>query len=115
MYKRQVDKCRLRERIYTLTGEELRKLDDCLVVSFGMTRQAEMCIRDRYANGAIAGEIAQKIGVSRTTVYTEWKRGQDGVTLDKNFRPAYDPELAQKRVQEGLRRRGRKKEGNANV
>lgn len=37
---RTVDKCRLRERIYTLTGEELRKLDDCLVVSFGMTRQA---------------------------------------------------------------------------
>ena len=31
------------------------------------------------------------------------------------IRPAYDPELAQKRVQEGLRRRGRKKEGNANV
>lgn len=25
---RTVDKCRLRERIYTLTGEELRKLDD---------------------------------------------------------------------------------------
>lgn len=37
---RTVDKCRLRERIYTLTGEELRKLDDCLAVSFGMTRQA---------------------------------------------------------------------------
>ena len=60
-------------------------------------------IASMYANGAIAGEIAQKIG------------GQDGVTLDKNFRPAYDPELAQKRVQEGLRRRGRKKDGNANV
>ena len=72
-------------------------------------------IASMYANGAIAGEIAQKIGVSRTTVYTELKRGQDGVTPDKNFRPAYDPELAQKRVQEGLRRRGRKKEGNANV
>ena len=67
-------------------------------------------IASMYANGAIAGEIAQKIGVSRTTVYTELKRGQDGVTLDKNFRPAYDPELAQKRVQEGLRRRGRKKD-----
>lgn len=37
---RTVDKCRLRERIYTLTGEELRKLDICLAVSFGMTRQA---------------------------------------------------------------------------
>lgn len=37
---RTVDKCRLRERIYTLTGEELRKLDNCLAVSFGMTHQA---------------------------------------------------------------------------
>ena len=47
--------------------------------------------------------------MSATTIYAELKRGQDGVTLDKNFRPAYDPELAQKRVQENLRRRGRKK------
>ena len=62
-----------------------------------------------YAAGAVAEEIAQKIGVSRSTVYTELKRGQDGVTLDKNFRPAYDPALAQKRFQEALRRRGRKK------
>ena len=51
---------------------------------------------------------AEKVGVSRTSIYAELKRGQDGVTLDKNFRPAYDPALAQKRVQEGLRRRGRK-------
>lgn len=62
-----------------------------------------------YADGAIAADIAEKIGVSRSTVYTELKRGRDGVALDKNFRPAYDPVLAQKRVQEGLRRRGRKK------
>lgn len=64
-----------------------------------------------YADGAIAADIAEKIGVSRSTVYTELKRGRDGVALDKNFRPAYDPVLAQKRVQEGLRRRGRKKGG----
>ena len=57
------------------------------------------------------GAGAQKVGVSRTSIYAELKRGQDGVTLDKNFRPAYDPDLAQKRVQEGLRRRGRIKEG----
>lgn len=62
-----------------------------------------------YASGAIAADIAQKIGVSATTIYAELKRGQDGVTLDKNFRPAYDPDLAQKRVQENLRRRGRRK------
>ena len=63
-------------------------------------------IATMYAAGA---DIARKIGVSATTIYAELKRGQDGVTLDKNFRPAYDPELAQKRVQENLRRRGRKK------
>lgn len=43
---RTVDKCRLRERIYTLTGEELRKLDICLAVSFGMTRQAAQEAQD---------------------------------------------------------------------
>ena len=36
---RTVDKCRLREKVYSLTEKELRKLDDCLAVSFGMTRQ----------------------------------------------------------------------------
>lgn len=66
-------------------------------------------IATMYAAGAIAADIARKIGVSATTIYAELKRGQDGVTLDKNFRPTYDPELAQKRVQENLRRRGRKK------
>lgn len=63
-----------------------------------------------YGDGSVAAEIAEKVGVSRTSIYAELKRGQDGVTLDKNFRPAYDPALAQKRVQEGLRRRGRKAE-----
>ena len=62
-----------------------------------------------YASGAIAADIAQMNGVAASAIYTELKRGQDGVTLDKNFRPAYDPNLAQKRVQEALRRRGRKK------
>ena len=57
-------------------------------------------IATMYAAGAIAADIARQIGVSATTIYAELKRGQDGVTLDKNFRPAYDPDLAQKRVQE---------------
>lgn len=65
-------------------------------------------IASMYAAGSVAAEIAERVGVSRTSIYAELKRGQDGVTLDKNFRPAYDPALAQKRVQEGLRRRGRK-------
>lgn len=66
-------------------------------------------IATMYAAGANAADIARQIGVSATTIYAELKRGQDGVTLDKNFRLAYDPDLAQKRVQENLRRRGRRK------
>ena len=62
-----------------------------------------------YAAGAVAEEIAQKIGVSRSTVYTELKRGQDGVTLDKNFRPAYDPELAQRVTMKNIRRCGKRR------
>lgn len=66
-----------------------------------------------YEAGTGAAEIAARIGVSRASIYTELKRGQDGVTLDKNFRLAYDPALAQKRVQENFRRRGRKKGSEA--
>ena len=66
-------------------------------------------IASMYAAGAIASDIARKVGVSPSTIYTELKRVQDGVTMDTNFRPAYDPDLAQERVQEALRRRGRKK------
>lgn len=62
-----------------------------------------------YEGNVRTVEIAEKIGVSPTTVYVELKRGQDGVTLDKNLRFKYDPVLAQTRVREGLRRRGRKK------
>lgn len=36
---RTVDKSRLRDKVYSLTEDELRKLDDCLAVSFGMARQ----------------------------------------------------------------------------
>ena len=67
-----------------------------------------------YESGAGAAEIAEAVGVSRAAIYTELKRGQDGVTLDKNLRIAYDPDLAQKRVQEGLRRCGIKKGAEQN-
>lgn len=35
---RTVDKSRLLERVYTLNEDELRRLDDCLAVSFGLKR-----------------------------------------------------------------------------
>lgn len=62
-----------------------------------------------YGAGAKAGQIAKEIGVSPRTIYAELKRGQDGGKLDKNFRLAYDADLAQKRAQESRRRCGRKK------
>lgn len=66
-----------------------------------------------YAAGAKAGQIAKEIGVSPRSIYAELKRGHEGDKLDKNFRLAYDADLAQKRAQESLRRRGRKKGGPA--
>ena len=66
-------------------------------------------IATMYAAGAIAADIARKIGVSATTNYADLKRGQDRDTHDKNNPPANHPQHAQKRVQENLRRRGRKK------
>ena len=68
-----------------------------------------------YAAGAKAGQIAKEIGVAPRTIYAELKRGREGDKLDKNFRPSYDADLAQKRAQESLRRRGRKKGGPAEL
>lgn len=53
-----------------------------------------------YAAGAKAGQIAKEIGVAPRTIYAELKRGREGDKLDKNFRPSYDADLAQKRAQE---------------
>ena len=53
-----------------------------------------------YAAGAKARQIAKEIGVSPRSIYAELKRGHDGDKLDKNFRLAYDADLAQKRAQE---------------
>ena len=66
-----------------------------------------------YAAGAKAGQIAKEIGVAPRTIYAELKRGREGDKLDKNFRPSYDADLAQKRAQESLRRCGRRKGGPA--
>ena len=53
-----------------------------------------------YAAGAKAGQIAKEIGVAPRTIHAELKRGREGDKLDKNFRPSYDADLAQKRAQE---------------
>lgn len=69
-------------------------------------------IEEMYSRGVPVKIIADKTGVSASSIYCELKRGTNG-KLDKNFRPKYSAELAQKNVQDSLRRRGRKKEGDA--
>lgn len=53
--------------------------------------------------------IACALMVDPSTVHRELKLGNEDGRLDENKRLAYDPELAQLRFQENLRRRGRRK------
>ena len=51
-------------------------------------------------------EVADKLRVHVSTIYRELKRGETG-GLDRNQRRAYNPVLAQQRVQENFKRRGK--------
>lgn len=63
-------------------------------------------IAARYQNGDRVADIADGLGVSAAAVYRELKRGDTG-ELDRNQRRAYNPVLAQQRIQESFRRRGK--------
>lgn len=56
-------------------------------------------ISTRYLNGDRVADIADGLGMATATVYRELKRGETG-GLDRNLRKAYNPVLAQQRVQE---------------
>lgn len=60
----------------------------------------------RYLNGDRVADIAAGLGVSTATVYRELERGETG-ELDRNQRRAYNPVLAQQRLQESFKRRGK--------
>ena len=62
-------------------------------------------------NGDRVADIADGLGVTTATVYRELKRGETG-GLDRNLRKEYNPVLAQQRVQENFKRRG-KSAGNS--
>ena len=67
-------------------------------------------IQSMWEAGASAKDIADEMGLSLSSVYTELRRGYDGTRLpDKRRR--YDADLAQLTVQKGLERRGRKAAG----
>ena len=63
-----------------------------------------------YRNGERPCDIAVWLGVHTATIYNELQRGKTG-QLDENQRPAYDPELAQRNIQAGFKRRGRRQKG----
>ena len=53
-------------------------------------------------------DIAERLGVTTATIYRELKRGETGAPiLDRNRRRAYNPVVAQQKVQASFRRRGR--------
>ena len=68
-------------------------------------------IAARYLNGDRVADIAAGLGVTTATVYRELKRGETG-ELDRNQRRAYSPVIAQQRVQESFKRRGKPAAGN---
>ena len=69
--------------------------------------QDRLNIEKWYGAGDRPLDIAARLRVHTATIYHELKRGYTG-ELDRNKRDAYNAELAQQRVQESFKRRGRK-------
>ena len=65
-------------------------------------------IESEYSAGARVQDIADKVGVTAAAIYRELLRGFTG-NLDKNMRNGYSAELAQQRVQQNFKNRGKKK------
>lgn len=66
-----------------------------------------------YAAGARVADIAESLGIHTATAYAELARGTvldeyGEPALDQNGRQAYSADVAQLKVQEGLRCRGKR-------
>ena len=61
-----------------------------------------------YLNGDRPAELCVRLSCHLTTLYTELQRGATG-TLDKNQREGYSAELAERRLRENFKRRGKKR------
>ena len=71
------------------------------------TYEDRMTIQKMWNDGARATEIAEKLKIQLSSLYYELNRGQDGSRL-QNQRLRYSTDLAQLRVQQSFKRRGRK-------
>lgn len=69
--------------------------------------QDRLKIEKWYGAGDRPLDIASRLGVHTATIYHELKRGYTG-ELDRNKRDGYNAGIAQQRVQESFKRRGRK-------
>ena len=71
------------------------------------TMEDRLGIEKLWASGKTPREISDTTGVSVHVVYKELTRGQDGTRLpDQRLR--YSAELAQRRVQASLEKRGKR-------
>lgn len=64
-------------------------------------------IEAEYAAGERPADIATGLGVHVATIYKELKRGDTG-KLDRNMRQGYSAHLAQRRLMENFKCRGRR-------
>nr|DAP39804.1 MAG TPA: RNaseH [Caudoviricetes sp.] len=72
-----------------------------------LTLEDRKSLERLYDQGAGLSDIATSLGVHLATIYRELTRGDTG-EIDKNGREGYNAELAQKALQESLKRRGRR-------
>ena len=71
------------------------------------TYEERTAIQKMWNDGTQAKEIADKLNVSLSSIYSELRRGQDGSRL-QNGRLRYSADLAQLRLQQSFERRGRR-------
>lgn len=73
-----------------------------------LTYEDRKNIEALYGAGESLADIASELGVHLATIYREMARGGTG-ELDGNGRNGYSAGLAQKNIQDSIKRRGRKK------
>jgi len=66
-----------------------------------------MTIKQMWEDGYSVAAISGAVGVSRWSIYQELRRGRPDGVLDHNYRPFYDPELAERNHQAAAFRGGR--------